>query len=125
MGVPLFGQDISGAVKRAMAAGLPRATLRRPALSAADPALPAAPPRVAYRSFPCRGFEDEAATVRRSGTAVRAGERVVVLIGDTLPRSVRPQPGDLIVLLGETLEIVGDGVSADPALATYTCVCRA
>lgn len=124
MGVKLFGVDISGAVKRSMASGLPQATLRKPAYSAIDPADPTGAPSVSYRSYPCRGFEDSADDVRRSGTAVRAGERVVLLIGDTLPTGIRPAPGDRITILGETLEIVGDGVSADPARATYTCVCR-
>ena len=94
MGIPLFGQDISGAVKRAMAAGLPAATLRKPSYSAVSAATPTAAPTVSFRAYPCRGFEEQAATVRRAGTAVAAGERVVLLIGDTLPRGVQPAPGD-------------------------------
>lgn len=124
MGTPLFGQDISGAVKRAMASGLPAATLRKPSYSAVSAAAPTAAPTVSFRSYPCRGFEEQAATVRRAGTAVATGERVVILIGDTLPAGIRPGPGDRITILGETLEIVGDGVSNDPARATYTCICR-
>lgn len=124
MGVKLFGQDISGAVKRAMAAGLPQARLRRPTISPVDAGAPTAQPAVSFRSYPCRAFEDSSAETRRQATAVQASERLVLIIGDTLPRGVAPLPGDRIVLLGEELEIVGDGVTTDPARATYLCACR-
>lgn len=124
MGTPLFGVNISGIVKQAMAAGLPKATLRKPNYSALDVASPTAEPSVSYRAYPCRGFEEEAAVVRRGGTAVETGQRVILLLGDTLPKGVQPEPGDRITLLGETTEIVGDGVTTDPARATYLCVVR-
>lgn len=124
MGVKLFGQDIAAIVKRAMSSGLPRATLRRPTASPIDPANPTANPTVSYRSFPCRGFEDSSAETRRMATAVQQTGRLVLLLGDTLPASVFPAPGDLIVILGEELEIIGEGVSSDPARATYLCACR-
>lgn len=107
-----------------MASGLPKATLRKPATPVVDPANPTAVQTVSYRSYPCRGFEDNSSTTRASATAVQQQGRLILLLGDTLPRGVRPSPGDRIAILGETLEIIGEGVSADPALATYICACR-
>lgn len=124
MGVPLFGVDISGAVKRAMAAGLPSIRLLKRSVSALDPDAPTATPSVSFRRFPCRGFEDTSKETRDQGTQVQQTGRLVLIIGDTLPRGTVPEPGDRIEILGETLEIVGDGVSNDPARATYLCATR-
>jgi hypothetical protein len=123
MGTKLFGVDIAGIIKTAMAPGLPQATLMKPTVGALDSAAPTATPSVSYRPFPCRGFEDTTIDNRVPGTATQQPVRRILLIGDTLPSGVLPEPGDLIVILGETLEITGKGVTSDPARATYVCDC--
>jgi len=124
MGTRLFGIDISGAVKRAMAGGLPRAKLLKASAGARSASASTAGLPITYRQFPCRGFEDSSEETRRQGTAVHQSGRLVLLIGDTLPRGIFPSPGDRIEILGETLEIVGDGVATDPARAVYICATR-
>ena len=123
MGVPLFGVNISGIIKSAMAAGLPAIRLLKEQVGAVDAANPTDEPPVSYRSVPCRGFEDSSEDTRRNGTQVQQSGRLILILGDTLPRGVVPEPGDRIQILGETLEIVGEGVSSDPARATYLCAC--
>ena len=123
MGTKLFGIDVAAIVKGAMAQGLLSVRLLRETVGPLDEADPTAEPVVSYRSFPCRGVEIDSTDDRAVGTQVRQGSRLVLIIGDTLPRGVIPVPGDRIQILGETLEIVGDGVVTDPARATYTCSC--
>jgi hypothetical protein len=123
MGTKLFGVDIAKTVKNAMASGLPKARLLKESVGALDEANPTAEPAVSYRAYPCRGFEDVIEKLR-PGTQVRQSGRAVLILGDTLPAGIVPEPGDRIELLGETLEIVGDGVTSDPARATYVCSCR-
>jgi len=123
MGVPLFGVNISGILARTMGAGLPRVRLLKKQVGAIDESAPTDAPSISHRSVPCRGFEDDSQDRRRDGTQVQTTGRVVVILGDTLPRGTIPEPGDLIEILGETLEITGEGVSTDPARATYSCRC--
>lgn len=124
MGVPLFGQDISGTVARLMGPGLPKVRLLKRQVGSIDDANPTAAPTVSYRSVPCRGFEDNSEDTRRLGTEVQQTGRLVLILGDTLPRGTVPEPGDRIEILGETLEIIGEGVTSDPARATYLCSAR-
>ena len=124
MGIPLFDTDISGAIRDAMADGLPKATLRRPSTPAVNPADPTATQTISYRNFPCRAFEDDSTETRDRASAVQRTGRLVLIIGDTLPKGIFPRSGDRISLLGESLEIIGEGVSSDPARATYLCACR-
>lgn len=124
MGVPLFGQNISGILARALGPGLPRIRLLKRQVGAIDESAPTVPAPVSYRAVPCRGFEDSSEETRRAGTEVQQSGRLILLLGDTLPRGTVPEPGDRIALAGETLEIIGEGVTSDPAKATYLCACR-
>lgn len=122
--VRLFGVDIAAVIKASMASGLLPVRLRKRQRSALDPDDPTAEPSVSYRAYPCRGVEDEPEQTRLRGTQVDQASRFVLILADTLPRGVEPEPGDRIEILGLDLEIVGDGVSTDPARATYLCACR-
>ena len=124
MGVPLFGVNISGAIKSAMASGLPQVRLLKEQIGPIDETNPTAAPSVSYRSVPCRGFEDSSEETRRLGTLVQQSGRLILIIGDTLPSGTVPVPGDRLQILGEMLEIIGEGVSTDPAHATYLCACK-
>ena len=124
MGVPLFGQDISGLVASIMGPGLPAIRLLKRQVGPPDDSEPTAEPPISYRAVPCRGFEDNSEETRRTGSQVQQSGRLILLLGDTLPRGTAPEPGDLIEILGERVEIIGEGVSSDPARATYLCACR-
>ena len=124
MGIPLFGVNISGAIKSSMAYGLPQVRLLKEQVGDVDPLNPTAAPPLSYRSVPCRGFEDNSEETRRTGTQIQQTGRLILILGDTLPSGTVPAPGDRVQLLGETLEIIGEGVSTDPAHATFLCSCR-
>lgn len=123
MGVPLFGVDIAAEIHAAMSSGLPAVRLLKEQVGPVDEANPTAEPVASYRSVPCRGFEDNSEETRRGGTQVQQSGRLILIIGNSLPSGVVPLPGDRIQILGETLEIIGEGVSTDPAHATYLCAC--
>ncbi len=122
--IRLFGLDIAAIVKNSMAAGLLPVRLQKLQRSAVDPDNPTAEPTIGFRSFSCRGVEDDSEETRAKGTQVAQASRFVLILADTLPRGTSPEPGDRVEINGETLEIVGDGVFTDPALATFTCACR-
>lgn len=124
MGVRLFGQDVSGQVRRAVARGLPRAQLLKQVAGQRDSADSTAGLAISYKTYPCRALEDNSEETRRQGSETQQSGRLVLIVGDTLPRGITPAPGDRIKILGEQLEIVGDGVSTDPARAVYLCACR-
>ena len=74
----------------------------------------------------CKGFIDSQAVTFADGTQVRAGMKVVVLIGDTIDGGNQaPVPGDRITIEGTLYVIPEDGrIDRDPAAATYTCEVR-
>lgn len=73
---------------------------------------------------PCQGFVDEFSAFERKGTNIKFSDNKIIILGATLPQSVVPNSGDNIEAEGSTFTINKDGVSRDPAGATYTCVCR-
>lgn len=75
-------------------------------------------------TFSCRGFIEEYKNSQIDGTQVRKGDRKVLILGGTLPTGIVPESNDRIVIEGETLVIVRDGVTRDPAEATYVCQSR-
>jgi hypothetical protein len=122
MGNPLFGVDISGIIRDAIGPGVLDATLTRVTPGTRTAALTAGtqPTTVAYA---CKGFVDSQKVRFVNGTLVKAGQKVVVLIGDTIAGgTVAPQPGDRISIEGASYVIPEGGtIDRDPAGATYTC----
>lgn len=122
MGTKLFGVDIARIVNQAIGRQLVKITFKK--RSDGAPTTVTGPLATSFRSYTVRGFEDPLEVERLPATAVNTVSRVISILGDSLPRGVEPAPGDRIVYLGSELEIVGDGVSSDPARALYTCGCR-
>lgn len=124
MGIPLFGQNISGLIKKYIAPGVIDATLVKVTPGTRTPGALTAGTNPTDTSYPCRGFIDSQAVRFKDGTTTKAGRKVVVLIGDTIDSGsgVAPTPGDRIIIEGTTYVIPEDGkVDRDPAAATYTC----
>lgn len=126
MGNKLFGVDISGLIKKHMAAGVLPATLivSTPGTrTSGDPAAGTNPTGVSY---PCRGFIDSILTKNLPGTLSASGTKVIVLLGDTINSgNTAPELGDKITIEGDTYRIPDDGkIDRDPAAATYTCTVR-
>lgn len=69
----------------------------------------------------CKGFIDDFADEWVNGTTVKVTDRKIVILGDSLPAGIVPEPGDKITAEGKRFTIVKDGVRRDPAGATYEC----
>lgn len=128
MGNKLFGVDISKIIKDNIGPGVLPATLTKMASGARTPGQLTGGTNPTGTPFPCKGFIDTQADRFKDGTLVRAGSKVVVLIGDTIdggaPASA-PAPGDKIFIENTTYIIPEDGkIGRDPAAATYSCEVR-
>lgn len=75
-------------------------------------------------SHPAKGLPVDTRVLMRDGTLIAGVDRVIRILGATLPAGITPAPGDAITLEGTTSRIVAEGVSRDPASATYLCQCR-
>lgn len=124
MGHKLFGIDIAKEIARAAGPGLLPVSLLKAQVGQRDSADPTAGKTTTYKTYPCRGVEDNSEETRRAGTAAQQSGRLILILAGTLPSGVIPVPGDRIRILSETLEIIGEGVSSDPARATYLCACQ-
>jgi hypothetical protein len=125
MGNPLFGVNISKLIKDNVGTGVLDATLTKSTPGARTPGQLTGGTNPTEASFACKGFIDTQAAKFMNGTLVRAGFKVVVLIGDTIdggdPASA-PSPGDRILIEGTTYIIPEGGtIDRDPAAATYIC----
>lgn len=125
MGQKLFGVDISGLIHRNMSAGLVPITLKQTTPGTRSATNPTAAPAPKTSTHSARGFQDAYTDSQIDGTLIERGDRRILLIGDSITPAAVPQPGDEITIQGETLTIVANGVSRDPAAATYTCQARA
>ena len=68
------------------------------------------------------------ASMRIAGTLIAGVDRVIRIVGTSLPAGVTPRPGDQIAMDGVTSTIIGDAggnraVSTDAARAMYLCQC--
>ncbi len=122
----LFGVPIAALIKKHMAAGVLPAILikvtegTRTTLAVTEGNKPTEVPHA------CRGFVDTQNLRNVSGTLVTGGQKVVVLLGDTINNgNTIPALGDKITIEGNTYLIPDDGtIARDPAAATYTCTVR-
>jgi len=125
MGNPLFGQDISGLIKKAMAGQLLAATVHKKTPGSRTGNLTGGtnPTEVDHA---CEGFIDSQSKKAVGGTLVEDGDIIVVLIGDTIDSGTAasaPVTGDQVTIEGATYHI--KGLDRDPAAATYTLLCKA
>jgi len=124
MGIPLFGVDIAGIVKNAMASTLPIVQLVKKTNGTRVATALTAGTNPKSSTSTARGFTSYFKDSQVNGTTIQKGDRKVLIIGDTLPAGVVPEPADSIIVEGVTMVIVEDGVQRDPAAATYECHVR-
>ena len=72
----------------------------------------------------CKGFIDVFTDKWVNGTTVKIDDHKIVILGASLPTGIVPEPGDKITAEGKVYVIVKDGVTRDPAGATYECQSR-
>jgi hypothetical protein len=134
MGVPLFGVNISGLLYSATKGKLRPLTLTKYTPTTRDAANLAGGTRPTSTAHPGEGFiEDDnlinAGTGFRPDDNIVRAERIVTIIGDSLPAGVEPfgapdnaSHSDKITIEGETYTVIR--VKGDPAKATYRCQVR-
>ena len=123
MGNNLFGANISGALASELGPLLPKVKLLKKSVSARTAGSLTSGRSTSYRGYTCRGILEAYDDTRFGGiTETKAGDRVILILGDTLPRGVVPTVDDRMEAEGSTFSIVG--VSRDPDAATYTCIVR-
>ncbi len=85
--------------------------------------------------YPCKGFVKSFDATQIDGTLVKSEDRVIAILGGTLPAGVVPGTNDKIAIedppgsgITATFRIVGGkdgrGVSTDPDGAVYRCHAR-
>lgn len=70
-----------------------------------------------------KGFYDDRQLSKLPDSLVQRGDRMVLMLGDTIQGGAEPEPSDEVELEGETTTI-DRVVERDPANATYLCLVR-
>ena len=122
MGNNLFGAGISAALASELGPLLPKYKLLKRSVASRTSGSLTSGKKVSFRGFSCRGMLDSYDESRIDETNIKTGDRRVMILGDTLPKGVVPQPDDRIEAEGDTFTVIA--VMRDPDAATYTCQVR-
>ena len=130
MGNKLFGVDIAGLINTHVGPGVLAAVLRTFSSAPADGGTILSAPVLTPTNNDCRGFVEtfEQDIEEVNGEAIQEDDRMIVLIGDSLPAGVIPAKGNEIDIqdvdsLDKTFKVLSI-VERDPAAATYTIHAR-
>ncbi|MCH9664661.1 MAG: hypothetical protein K0U41_02295 [Gammaproteobacteria bacterium] len=118
----LFGIDIAGIVAQEIGPRVLPATLIVITRGPRDPADPTEPGPEIRTPHPCRGFIEDYDDDKIDGTLVQRGDRLVTLIGGTLPSGIIPTGSDKVTIEDSTYNV--ERIKRDPAAATYQCQVR-
>jgi len=130
MGNKLFGVNISGIIKKNIGPGVLAATLTRVGKTQDQEAgsLTGPPTSADPDIYPCRAFTESFSLrdigTEVSGVKIKADDRRITIIGDTLPSGIVPQASDTIFIESQTFKVLGM-LNRDPAAATYQIHARA
>ncbi len=122
MGLKLFGVDIAGEVAKALGPSFLSFVLIKVKAGTRTTGDLAAGVDPKTSPNNCKGILDSYHERQIDGTLIKAGDRKALLLGDTLPSGVIPEPNDRITAEGITFQVMA--VSRDPDAATYTCQVR-
>ena len=125
MGNKLFGVDIAGLVHEHISLGVLPAILRTYSTQPAQGSTLLSPPNKEPTNNDCRGFVEtfEQDIDEVNGEPVQEDDRMIVLIGDSLPAGIIPKKNDEIDIEGLTFKVLSIA-DRDPAAATYTLHAR-
>lgn len=122
MGDKFLGVDIAGEIHKALSPGLYDAVLTRRTAGARTTSNLAGGTNPTETTFTARGFVDTYEESEIDGEIIKRGDRIVVLIGDSISGGAVPQANDTVAIEGGTYRVVA--VDRDPAKATYECQAR-
>ena len=124
MGIKLFGLDIAAEIDKAMSSGLPDITLTKNTVGSRTTGSLTGGQTLTPTSYSCKGFVDNYTVDEIDGTNIKKSDHKILIIGDSLPNGIVPEPGDTITAESNIYKIQRDGVERDPAAATYLCHSR-
>lgn len=122
MGNNLFNQDIAGQLNKHMGPLLPTMRLLKIVPGSRDATDPTAGTSPVTRPFYCKGILDSYRASQIDETIVKQGDRIAMILGDSLPMGVVPEPNDKVEAEGRKFTVVA--VERDPDAATYSCQVR-
>lgn len=122
MGNKLFNQDIAGQIFSNLGPILPVMRLLKTVPGTRDASDPSAGNSPTTRPYACRGILDSYRTSQINQTIVMQGDRIIMILGDSLPAGIVPEPNDGIDAEGSEFTVVA--VERDPDAATYMCQVR-
>lgn len=118
----LFGVDIAKEINDAMGSGLLATTLIKVTAGVRTTGSLTGGTNPKKTKKPCRGVIEDYSDGQMQGSLVQVGDRIVLILGDSLPSGIVPQTGDQVTIEGSTFDIIR--VARDPAAASYTCQVR-
>lgn len=118
----LFGVDIAAIIDSAMSGGLLDATLHSVTPGTRTPGDPTSGTQPTEVARSCKGMVDDYTDGQIDGMLVQVGDRIVLLIGNSIDGLAVPEPGDGVTIEGVRYFVVR--VKRDPAAATYVCQAR-
>lgn len=121
----LFGLDIAGIANRALGKLLLPVVLRKSIPGDRSSSNLTGGTNASHADFACRGVFTEFTQTEKLGGNVRVNDRKILVLGASIASGQVPQPGDDLTIEGKTYKIVDDGVTRDPAAASYECHGRA
>jgi hypothetical protein len=118
----LFGVDVANEVNKAMGPGLLDATLTvvTPGTRTAGSLSGGVNPTTTTHT--AKGFIEDYKDFQIDETIIQRGDRMVLLLGDSIFPAAIPTPGDRVNIESEDFNVVN--VTRDPAAATYTMQVR-
>lgn len=122
MGNKILGTDIAGILNRNLGPIAPLMTLVKVTSGTRSATEPSAGTLPTESPAPCRGFLDSYRDSQYDDTLILRGDRKAVILGDSLPSGVAPEPGDVVEAESRRFRVVA--VDRDPDAATYLCQLR-
>jgi fructose-1-phosphate kinase PfkB-like protein len=120
----IFGEDIAGKIYQGLKGKVFDITLTKVEPGTRTPGSLTGGTNPVETAHTVKGFVDHYQDRHIDGTLIQRGDRKIIILGGSLPSGVVPEPSDKLTAEGETRAIVEDGVTRDPAGATYTCQVR-
>lgn len=127
MGNELFGVDIAGIVADVMGDGLFPVTITRYDRGDRDPDNLTAGRPATPETVECTGFWEDFTGMAPPGIVVEAGDRKLILLGDSVPAGGHPKRNDLCTVhedMGDISLYCAGPVSRDPAGAVFVYQCK-
>lgn len=123
MGNKLFGADIAGQLAKALGPLLLPCKLIKVTPGTRTTGALTAGTNPTKKTFSCRGMVESFATNLVDDTRILAGDRKIMILGDTLAKGIVPEPSDEVEIEGR-IWIVINLIERDPDAATYVLHAR-